>query len=115
MAKFRFLGKLLKIENGNTKMRCLKGLSIVDKDSKLVRYYGKYYFWIDQIPPQYFVPNYCNGQCTAMTGKDANEIYKMAKITKRNNFRIEDIYYTGILRQKANISLGEENNLKNNF
>jgi hypothetical protein len=60
-------------------MRCLKGLSINDKENALKRYFGKYHFWVDQYPPEYVVPNYCNGQCTAMTGKDARKIYNTAK------------------------------------
>ena len=32
-----------------------------------------------------------------------SEIYKAAKVTDRHDFRLEDFYFTGILRQKAKL------------
>ena len=39
----------------------------------------------------------------ATTKKIADSIYKTASITDRHEFRIEDIYYTGIIRKKAGL------------
>lgn len=71
--------------------------------------------WVNQYPPEYIIPNYCNGQCGAMTGTDAHKIYEMARLTDRNDLRIEDVYYTGILRQKANLTLDHTNHLALSF
>lgn len=38
-----------------------------------------------------------------MSGEFALKIWEQARQTNRNNFRIEDMFYTGILRQKAQI------------
>ena len=54
-------------------------------------------------PNVYKLPSYCNGQCMATTKKIADSIYKTASITDRHEFRIEDIYYTGIMRKKAGL------------
>ena len=54
-------------------------------------------------PNVYKLPSYCNGQCMATTKKIADSIYKTASITDRHEFRIEDIYYTGIIRKKAGL------------
>jgi len=39
--------------------------------------------------------------CTATT---ARYIYKSAEITDRHDMRIEDLYYTGILRKKSKLN-----------
>ena len=54
-------------------------------------------------PNVYKLPSYCNGQCMATTKNIADSIYKTASITDRHEFRIEDIYYTGIIRKKARL------------
>lgn len=38
-----------------------------------------------------------------MTSEAVSKIYNAAKVTNRNNFRLEDFYYVGILRLKAGI------------
>ena len=64
---------------------------------------GKYFTWIDNYPPKYFIPMYSNGQCTGLTKEAALRIYEVAKVTDYDAFRIEDMLYTGIMRVKANI------------
>ena len=61
-------------------------------------YNGKYWLWHDLWPKGYLPPSYCNGQCAAVTPSAAAKIYHEAKQTKRNDFRLEDFYYVGILR-----------------
>ena len=39
-----------------------------------------------------------------MTGVAARRIYEVARKTDRRDFRIEDMLYTGIFRQKAKIN-----------
>lgn len=50
------------------------------------------------------VPKYCNGQCALLNEKAATGIYKEARRTARHGFRLEDFFYVGILRTKANIT-----------
>ena len=61
-------------------------------------YSGKYWLWHDLWPKGYLPPSYCNGQCAAVTPSAAAKIYHEAKQTNRNDFRLEDFYYVGILR-----------------
>ena len=71
---------------------CLKGFPI---DNYAVSYVGKYYVWTDQWPSKYKVPRYCNGQCVGMSGQSARKIYLSASVTDPNNFRLEDMLFTG--------------------
>ena len=66
-------------------------------------YNGKYWLWHELWPSQFKPPSYCNGQCALLTSEAVSKIYNAAKITNRNNFRLEDFYYVGILRLKAGI------------
>ena len=43
------------------------------------------------------IPRYCNGNCHALNKDAMLEIYAQARITNRNEMRIEDKYFTGIL------------------
>ena len=70
----------------------MKGFPI---DNYAVSYVGKYYVWTDQWPSKYKVPRYCNGQCVGMSGQSARAIYKSASVTDPNNFRLEDMLFTG--------------------
>lgn len=67
-------------------------------------YSGKYWLWHELWPSQYKPPSYCNGQCALLTSEAVSKIYNAAKVTNRNNFRLEDFFYVGILRLKAGIS-----------
>ena len=67
-------------------------------------YLGKYYTWIDNYPPKYYIPMYSNGQCTGMTREAAHKIYTVARLTDYDAFRIEDMLYTGIMRVKARLN-----------
>ena len=70
----------------------------------LAPYVGKYYLWNDLWPINYEVPQYCNGQCALMNANAAEKIYTEARRTARHQFRLEDFFYVGILRTKANIT-----------
>lgn len=65
---------------------------------------GKYYLWNDLWPVNYEVPKYCNGQCALLNANAAERIYAEARRTDRHQFRLEDFFYVGILRTKANIT-----------
>jgi len=81
-------------------MICLRGHPIQHDNPT---YHGKYHIWYDQWPNVYNMPSYCNGQCMATTKQNAAAIYNTASFTDLNEFRIEDIYYTGIMRKKAGL------------
>ena len=83
---------ILLAQSKKSEMLCLKGRPIVDRGSNLKRYYGKYWFWIDQIPPNYRVPTHCNGQCYLLSRNNAHRIYQMATVTNRHDFRIEGLF-----------------------
>ena len=67
-------------------------------------YTSKWFYWLDEIDPSYEIPQYCNGNCNAMTGKAALKIWEQAQKTDRKGFRIEDLYFTGYMRQKAELN-----------
>ena len=66
-------------------------------------YRGKYWLWHELWPSQFKPPSYCNGQCALLTSEAVSKIYSAAKTTNRNNFRLEDFFYVGIMRMKAGI------------
>ena len=53
---------------------------------------------------QYRLLEYCNGQATVFNKKAISKLVSTMLKTDLNQFRIEDIYFTGIIRQKANIT-----------
>ena len=71
-------------------------------------YWGKYNVTHDMFPPSYFFPDYCNGQCALINRHAVLAIDKETRRTAMGDFRIEDIYFTGILREKAKITKIQE-------
>ena len=85
-------------------------------------YWGKYnvtkgtlgqqeiYLWkfVEMFPPSYKYPDYCNGQCAVMNRKALLRIEQQSSMTALDDFRIEDIFFTGILRQKAGVTRVED-------
>jgi len=88
-------------DGSEDEMICLRGRPI---SLRKPPYSGKYFIWRDQWPSIYDIPSYCNGQCQACTGHTAKEIYKTASTTSRHDFRVEDLFYTGIIRKKAGLA-----------
>lgn len=66
--------------------------------------WGKYNLTTNMYDQQYRLPEYCNGQATVFNKKAISKLVPTLLKTDLNQFRIEDIYYTGIIRQKANIT-----------
>ena len=86
---------------GHQAMRCLKGRMI---DLDRFSFSGKYFVWRESWKDGHVPPQYCNGQCNAMTSSAAKAIFREAQTTDRNNMRLEDVYFAGILRAKANVT-----------
>ena len=64
---------------------------------------SKYYTSFDTYSkPSY--PAFCNGGLTIISYSMLKELYSMAEKTNRNNFTLEDVYITGILRSKLRSS-----------
>ena len=70
-------------------------------------YVSKWFYWLDEIDPKYELPHYCNGNCNALNGKAALRIWEQAQKTDRKGFRIEDLYFLGFMRQKAEVEYGK--------
>ena len=66
--------------------------------------WGKYNLTTSMYDQQYRLPEYCNGQATVFNKKAISKLVSTLLKTDLNQFRIEDIYFTGIIRQKANIT-----------
>lgn len=66
--------------------------------------WGKYNLTTSMYDQQYRLPEYCNGQATVFNKKAISTLVSTMLKTDLNQFRIEDIYFTGIIRQKANIT-----------
>ena len=85
---------------------CLKGLPLPQAPQEHfpgwgALYTSKWFFWLSQVPANYEIPEYCNGNCNSLTAKAVHRIYEEAKYTDRQEFRIEDMYFTGFMRKKA--------------
>ena len=66
-------------------------------------YWGKYNVTYEMFPPKYKYPDYCNGQCAVMNRKSLEAIGEEVGKTYLGDFRIEDIFFTGILREKDGV------------
>ena len=55
------------------------------------------------------IPN-CGGPNTFMNRRAIEKIHNMARSTNRLGYRIEDIYYNGIIRLKANVTISKARN-----
>ena len=97
-----------------TAVYCVKGKRTIHEGSyesypHFGRHYtNKWFVWLDQLNPRYNIPDYCNGNCNAMTSEAALKIWEQAKMTDRKGFRIEDMYFLGLIRQKAEERTGEK-------
>lgn len=50
-------------------------------------------------PNQYYPP-FCHGGMSVLPGSFLSDIYRMAEVTDRSDFHLEDVYISGILRTK---------------
>merc|ERR1712110_968109 len=53
--------------------------------------------------PMVYFPDFCSGPCTGLTKDSIIKIYEKSKTLKNFNFKLEDVLFTGILRQKAGL------------
>ncbi|CAG5110240.1 Oidioi.mRNA.OKI2018_I69.chr2.g4659.t1.cds [Oikopleura dioica] len=67
----------------------------------------KYNITQSEYPPLIRLPEYCNGQGAILNRKALEKIHQVSKVTEMGSFRIEDIYFTGILRAKAGVEVPE--------
>ncbi|CBY32984.1 unnamed protein product [Oikopleura dioica] len=65
--------------------------------------FGKYYLSNDVWPDNYRYPTYCAGACTVLRSSAAQKIYNVARKIELNEFNIDDVLFTGVYRELANI------------
>ena len=75
-------------------------------------YFRKHYAPIELLPPEYRIVPYCNGPCVFMSAEALGQLYDTARRTDRHGFRIEDMYFNGIIRIKADIDIRTTKPLK---
>jgi len=64
---------------------------------------GKYALTLEQWPNGFYFPDYCAGACNVMTSSAVLKIYQAAMSTTDSAFPMDDVLFTGVLRQKAGI------------
>ena len=67
---------------------------------------AKYAQTIDEYPLSIFPP-YCGGACALFSADYIRIIYSTARRTNPEMFLLEDVFFTGILRKKAELYLPE--------
>lgn len=86
-------------------MICPRGGPAPVNSSTRTNYFRKHYAPIDLLPPNYKIVPYCNGSCVLLTSSAVEKLYNASLYTDRQGFRIEDMYFNGIIRFKAGIEL----------
>ena len=66
--------------------------------------YSKYRVDPTDYPFGYWFPPFCNGPCAALPVSASAKLLNIAENSKQNGFGLEDVLYTGIYREIANIT-----------
>jgi hypothetical protein len=89
-------------ESGNaTDLNCFGFLG----DNQRPFRWGKYNSTFEQWDTGYWYPRFCSGPCNGMSRQTAEAIYETATKTDSKGFRLEDVLFTGIIREKAKLPL----------
>ncbi|CAG5094676.1 Oidioi.mRNA.OKI2018_I69.XSR.g13768.t1.cds [Oikopleura dioica] len=91
---------LLSSDSSSPFIRCLPG-NYLSLDA--APYTGKYFLFPEMWPVDYKPPKYCNGQCSLWSKTAVTRVFKEALRTDRREFRLEDFFFSGILREKARV------------
>ncbi|CBY42035.1 unnamed protein product [Oikopleura dioica] len=65
--------------------------------------FGKHQLSNDVWPNNYRSPTYCGGACTVLTSSAAKTIYNVASRIEFNKLNIDDMLFTGVYRELANM------------
>ncbi|CBY16153.1 unnamed protein product [Oikopleura dioica] len=63
----------------------------------------------DVWPDNYRYPTYCGGACTILTSSAAQTIYNVASRIEFNELNIDDMLFTGVYRELANMPVPSVN------
>ena len=53
----------------------------------------------------HYFPQFCSGPCNGLSRESAQKIFETAKQTETNGFRLEDVLFLGIIREKAKMEI----------
>lgn len=98
---FLVVDKVTKMMQNSTlaPITCLAGFN---DESRPFRF-GKYNLTFTEWETGYWFPSFCAGPCTAMERSTVKSIYDTAMKSQELSFKLEDVFFTGVLRQKANV------------
>ena len=65
--------------------------------------WSKYNVTMEQWETGHYYPPFCSGPCNGISRQAAMKIYRAAKTTNSCGFRLEDVLFMGIIRQKAEL------------
>ena len=63
--------------------------------------------WLEVIKGNlgHYFPQFCSGPCNGLSRESAQKIFETAKQTETNGFRLEDVLFLGIIREKAKMEI----------
>ncbi|CAG5094687.1 Oidioi.mRNA.OKI2018_I69.XSR.g13779.t1.cds [Oikopleura dioica] len=66
--------------------------------------WSKYGVGFREYPFGYYYPKFCHGPCMSLSKAAASKIYHQAMITNWNGIILEDVLFSGIIRELANVT-----------
>ena len=66
--------------------------------------FSKYNVTFDEWEPGHYFPKFCSGPCTGITHETAVKIYNRAINTLDLGLKLEDVMFTGVIRQTAGVA-----------
>ena len=67
--------------------------------------WAKYNVTMEQWETGHYYPQFCSGPCNGISREAALKIYEAAKTTNTCGFRLEDVLFMGIIREKAHLAV----------
>ena len=61
--------------------------------------------WSFKFISGHYFPQFCSGPCNGLSRESAQKIFETAKQTETNGFRLEDVLFLGIIREKAKMEI----------
>lgn len=67
--------------------------------------WAKYNVTMEQWETGHYYPQFCSGPCNGISREAALKIYESARTTNTCGFRLEDVLFMGIIREKAHLAV----------
>jgi hypothetical protein len=106
--------KYKKINLDNEHINCLNNLRNINAEVLRVGSFSSY-FWNRKLFKKYaqtkdeysldIYPPYCAGACQSFTAEYARLIYEQARVTNPGIFLHDDVFFSGVLREKAKLDI----------